>query len=130
MWDGKVHPGPGSLSQAKKLPVFPERQRISGERAGLGEDSGYVAKADSDVKCRLVFRVMEIFRPQTFLSKADLNVFNTYVNNVLPVPGLFEDPQRSPNRASATYLVQFLVIKLSSACLCGPGGSVAGSFQN
>lgn len=39
-------------------------------------------------------------------------------------------PPGSPYRASVTYLVQLLVIKLSSACLCGPGGSVAGSFQN
>lgn len=98
---------------------------------GMGEDRGNVAKPDTDLKYPLLCSLLEIFRPQTFLSKTDLNLFLTLnVNNVFPLPGLFEDPHRSPNRASVTYLVQLLVIKLSSACLCGPGGSVAGSFQN
>lgn len=69
--------------------------------AGVGKDK--VAKPDSDLQCPLLFRLLEMFGPQTFLWKTDYKDLKKKKKHLgdhfFTLPGLFEHPRPSPHRA-------------------------------
>lgn len=130
MRNGKVHPGTRSLYRAEVTCAPSEKADFWRAPQGWGKTRLLSLTVTCNIHC---FSVCWKFSDLTlFCRKLTVKIFflKHLCRSFLPSPGLFEHPRPSPNRASITYLVQLLVIKLSSACLCGPGGPVAGSFQN